>query len=72
MNNDGILSGKKIAILATDGFEQSELEEPRRALDKAGALTYIISPKEDVIRGWDGDEFGDRVDGGGGVRAFFF
>src|SRR5438105_3952491 len=37
------LRGKKVAILATDGVEQSELEEPRRALDEAGAATVLIS-----------------------------
>jgi protease I len=62
MNSQESLSGKKIAILATDGFEQSELEEPRRALDKAGATTHVVSPAEDKIRGWDGDDFGDSVD----------
>ena len=36
------LAGKKIAILATDGFEQAELMEPRRALDEAGATTHIV------------------------------
>jgi deglycase len=39
------LNGKKIAILATDGFEQVELTEPRKALDEAGATTVVISPK---------------------------
>jgi putative intracellular protease/amidase len=40
------LSGKKIAIVATDGFGQSELTEPRRALDEAGATTHVIAPQE--------------------------
>jgi protease I len=62
MNNNQTLSGKKIAILATEGFEQSELELPRQALDDAGAITHIISPKEDSIRGWDEDDFGDSVE----------
>jgi len=39
------LSGMKIAILATDGFEQVELTEPRQALDQAGAQTELVSPK---------------------------
>jgi protease I len=46
------LSGKKIAILATDGFEQSELTEPKRALEQAGATTHVIAPKSGKIRGW--------------------
>ena len=56
------LQGKRIAILATEGFEQSELEKPREALDQAGAHTEVISPKEGQIRGWSGDDFGDSVD----------
>ena len=40
------LSGLKVAILVTDGFEQVEMTEPRKALDDAGAITSIVSPKE--------------------------
>lgn len=47
------LKGKKVAILATDGFEQSELIEPRRTLDDAGAETEVVSPAEGKIRGWN-------------------
>ncbi len=56
------LHGKKIAILATNGFEQSELERPRKALDAAGAETEIISPEREQIWGWDTDHIGDYVD----------
>ncbi len=56
------LNGKKVAILVTDGFEQSELEEPRKALDAAGARTEIVSPKDDTVRAWDEDDFGDTLD----------
>jgi protease I len=55
------LTGKKVAILATDGFEQSELEKPRAALEKAGAETALVSPKSGTVRGWDGDDFGDKL-----------
>ncbi|MEI9960700.1 MAG: type 1 glutamine amidotransferase domain-containing protein [Limisphaerales bacterium] len=55
------LDGKKVAILATDGFEQSELEEPRAALDAAGAETYVVSPKSEVIQAWDKSHFGDTI-----------
>jgi len=55
------LHGKKVAILATDGFEQSELTEPRAALDEAGAETKIISPKKDVIKGWDGTNWSETI-----------
>lgn len=62
MNQDHVLAGKKIAILATEGFEQSELEKPRQALDDAGAQTEVISPTHGSIRGWDHDDFGEAVD----------
>lgn len=55
------LDGLKIAILATDGFEQSELTEPRKALEEAGADTEIVSPKDGRIRGWKMKEWGDEV-----------
>jgi protease I len=42
----------KIAILVTDGFEQSELTEPKKALEQAGAETLIISPAGKQVRGW--------------------
>jgi protease I len=55
------LQGKKVAILATNGFEQSELEKPRQALEDAGAETHIVSPESGMIRGWDKDKPGDTV-----------
>jgi len=56
------LSGKKVAILATDGFEQSELTEPRRALEQAGATVHIVSPEGGEITGWDETDWGDDFD----------
>lgn len=47
------LKGKKIAIVATDGFEQAELVEPKQALEQAGAQTHIISLKSGQIQGWN-------------------
>jgi protease I len=55
------IEGLKIAILVTDGFEQVELTEPRRALDAAGADTAIVSPKADRVRGWKFTEWGDTL-----------
>jgi deglycase len=55
------LQGKKIAILATDGFEQVELTEPKKALEEAGATTEIVSPKGGAIKGWKFTEWGDSV-----------
>lgn len=51
MAND--LNGKRVAILATDGFEQVELTEPMKALQKAGARAEIISPKDGEIQGFN-------------------
>jgi len=53
------LKGKKVAILATDGFEQSELAEPMNALENAGATAHIVSPKAGAIKGWKHTEWGD-------------
>lgn len=58
---DRTLQGKKVAILVTDGFEQIELIEPRKALDAAGAQTLVVSPKTDKVRGWNFTDWGDDV-----------
>jgi deglycase len=55
------LRGLKIAILATDGFEQSELTEPRKALQEAGADTEVVSPRQGSLRGWKLKDWGDEV-----------
>lgn len=47
------LSGKRVAILVTDGFEQVEMTEPKKALEQAGARTQIVSPKEGRVQGWN-------------------
>ena len=59
MNDNQRLNGKRIAILATEGVEQSELERPREALSQAGAATDLISPKKGEIHAWDEDDFGE-------------
>jgi protease I len=56
------LSGKRVAILATDGVEQVELTEPRKALEEAGAKTTLISPRSGKIKGWQHDHWGDELD----------
>lgn len=56
-----MLQGKRIAILATDGFEQSELTEPLNTLRDAGADVKVVSPKGGEIRGVKGHEWGDSV-----------
>gem|GEM_PF-19431 len=55
------LSGTKIAILATDGFEQSELLEPRRRLSDAGGSVEVVSPGDGSIRGWNKDRWDQSV-----------
>ena len=56
------LNGIRVAILATNGFEQIELTEPRDALEAAGATTQVVSPEEGTIRGWDSTDWGDDVE----------
>ena len=60
MAND--LNGLKVAILATDGFEQSELTVPRDALQAAGVQTQVVSLKTGSIRGVKHMESGESVD----------
>ena len=55
------LAGKKVAILVTDGFEQSELEQPRTALEKVGAKAEVVAPKSGSVRAWDEDDFGKNI-----------
>jgi len=56
------LVGRHVAILATDGFEQSELTEPKRLLEKAGARADVIAPGHAVsIKGWSGGDWGASV-----------
>jgi protease I len=57
----GELDGKHIAILATDGVEQSELTEPREALRRAGAAAEVIAPKAGQIQGMNHHDKGDRI-----------
>jgi protease I len=55
------ISGKKVAILATHGFEQSELEVPRDKLKEAGATVDIVSPEKGEIKGWEMKDWGRPV-----------
>ena len=56
------LKGKKVAILATDGVEQVELVEPRKALDEAGARTELVSLHDGRIQGFNHLDHGDELD----------
>lgn len=55
------LNNFKVAILAENGFEQSELLEPKRALEQAGAKTFVVSPQKDKIKGWQMTDWGQDV-----------
>jgi protease I len=55
------LSGKTVAVVATDGFEQSELTEPRRALIDAGATVHVIAPHGGTIQGMQHHDKGETV-----------
>ncbi len=55
------LDGMKVAILAAEGFEQVELLEPRKALEEAGADTFVVSPAKGEVQGWNHYDKGEKV-----------
>jgi deglycase len=55
------ITGKKIVILATHGFEQSELEVPLQTLKEAGATVDVVSPEKGEIKGWEMKDWGHPV-----------
>ena len=55
------LAGKRVAVLATDGFEQSELTKPVEALKAAGATVDVVSPKGGSIQGYEHHDKGQSV-----------
>src|SRR5262249_30713827 len=55
------LTGRKIAILVDQGFEQVELIKPRKALDRIGAETKVVSPEEGEVRGWNIKKWGKSI-----------
>ena len=52
---------QRVMILATNGFEQSELEGPKKHLEDAGYETVVVSPEDGQIKGWDTDDWGSPV-----------
>ena len=56
------LTGTHIAILAADGFEQSELFEPKSALEHSGAIVHVISLRPGKIKAWHQGNWGRMVD----------
>ena len=60
--NASTLRGRRIAVLATDGFEHSELTEPKRLLEEAGATVEVVAPDApDQIKGWKGGDWAGSV-----------
>jgi protease I len=55
------LTGKRVAALVTQGFEQVELTEPRGALEAAGAAVHVISLEPGNVRGWNHTGWGEEV-----------
>jgi len=56
------LKGKRIAVLATNGYEQSELDEPVQAIREAGGQAVVVSPESGRLRAWSGGDWGGSVD----------
>ena len=55
------LRNKRVAALVDNGFEQSELVEPKKALEEAGAKVDIVSPQDGKVKGWQHTRWGDEV-----------
>ena len=51
------LTGKKVAILTENGFEEIELTSPKKALEEAGATVHIVSPQKEKVKAWDHDHW---------------
>jgi deglycase len=55
------LSNKRVAALVDHGFEQSELLEPKKALEAAGATVHVVSPQQGKVKGWQHTDWGEEV-----------
>jgi protease I len=58
----GKLSGKRVAMLVAEGFEEVEMTEPRKALEEAGARVSLISPEEGKVKAWAKTEWGKEYE----------
>lgn len=56
------LSGLTVAFLVTDGFEKDELTRPKQALEAAGALVHVVSPKSGRVKAWNTDHWDGEVE----------
>jgi protease I len=54
------LKNYKVAMLVSNGFEQSEMEKPKKALEEEGAVVVIISPEKSKVKGWKDKIWGDE------------
>jgi len=61
MNQKRGIKGMSVAILADNGFEEDELLKPKKALEDAGAKTSIVSPQNDVVKGWRSKKWGREL-----------
>ena len=57
----GKLSGKKVAILTENGFEEMELTSPMKALKDAGAIVEIVSPQQHKVKAWAHDHWSVEI-----------
>lgn len=55
------LRNKRVAVLVENGFEQSELTDPKKALEAAGARAEVISPQSGKVKGWRHTNWGDEI-----------
>lgn len=55
------LRNKRVAALVENGFEQSELLEPKKALENAGAKVDVVSPQASKVKGWKHTNWGEEV-----------
>ena len=51
------LSGKKVAIITENGFEEVEFTSPKKALEEAGATVHIVSPQKEKVKAWNHDHW---------------
>lgn len=56
------LENRKVAILVSHGFEESEFTEPKKALQEAGANVHVISPIEGKVKAWNKKDWGKEYD----------
>jgi protease I len=55
------VTGKKVAILTENGFEEVELTSPMNALEQAGVEVHVVSPQRNIVKAWNGDNWGIQV-----------